>query len=809
MSTQYQIIVQTAARDSSAAGAVSTSSTASANGTLPEVTAPTRVTHLIHQSGASLRIAAQPGARYEVNQVESGRAPQQLHTRRRGNELHIHLDEFRPEAPDVIVENFYDMAPGTFAGVAEDNQLYPFIPNTAALGDDIVALADGAAISQVLGGAQLGLFGAGGAVGAAGAAGGAAGGAAAGAAAGGAAGGIGAGALGAGGLAAAALGGGGGGSGSEATDAGPLSVALDARSNSGGTNDTVTSTRKPTLNGKTLPGNQVQIKLKDGTISSATVDDQGNWTWSPSTDLPEGVQTFEVIARNPAGKTTTQSFEVSVFFSPWSASITSNLAALEQKSGAVRAGDNTLNQVEGADGLTTTIRLSRTPSRALTLDDLQINEIDGGGQFVTGSFRQIDLQTYTVVARPRGAAGTGQLSIGLKTLSAVKDLAGNDFLGASALNLPYDITAPRLRSFTRSWQDSNADNVVSISESAAGVLYTLSFDEAIANTWSLADFVVTGAAPRANSLAVNADRTAVSFVVDPTPSAAGEVAVRLSDAAQALIRDQAGNLLAPRDPIAAQSVGYDLLAPSINQFGNASGAPIPTVAGQALEIDAQVQGESRVGASVLGYELAIVNQKVVLPADRLNSLLEGFYTVSLTAVDAANNSTTAYQVIQKDSGSNLSDFWTTGSVPPVGNTSNQVFINRKGDQVYTGGGAKDTFVWLKRDAGTAGKPDTDTITDFSASLGGNGDVLNIADLLGRSTSNDFSKLGSFIRAEQFDSGGPAGVDSTRLWISQSGQFGPTSNVSQVADQVIILQNCLTDLQSLNANSNLVWQTFWA
>jgi hypothetical protein len=86
-----------------------------------------------------LRIAAQPGARYEVNQVESGRAPQQLHTRRRGNELHIHLDEFRPEAPDVIVENFYDMAPGTFAGVAEDNQLYPFIPNTAALGDDIVA----------------------------------------------------------------------------------------------------------------------------------------------------------------------------------------------------------------------------------------------------------------------------------------------------------------------------------------------------------------------------------------------------------------------------------------------------------------------------------------------------------------------------------------------------------------------------------------------------------------------------------------------------------------------------------------------
>jgi hypothetical protein len=350
---------------------------------------------------------------------------------------------------------------------------------------------------------------------------------------------------------------------------------------------------------------------------------------------------------------------------------------------------------------------------------------------------------------------------------------------------------------------------VSISESAAGVVYTLSFDEAIANTWSLADFVVTGAAPRANSLAVNADRTAVSFVVDPTPSAAGEVAVRLSDAAQALIRDQAGNLLAARDPIAAQSVGYDLQAPIINQFGNASGAPIPTAAGQALQIDAQVQGASQVGASVLGYELAIVNQKVVLPADKLNSLLEGFYTVSLTAVDAANNSTTAYQVIQKDSGSQLSDFWTTGSVPPVGNTSNQVFINRKGDQAYTGGGAKDTFVWLKRDAGTAGRPDTDTVTDFSASRDGNGDVLNIADLLGRGTDRDFSKLGSFIRAEQFDSGGPAGVDSTRLWISQSGQFGPTSNVSQVADQVIILQNCLTDLQSLNTNGNLVWQTFWA
>ena len=97
---------------------------------------------------------------------------------------------------------------------------------------------------------------------------------------------------------------------------------------------------------------------------------------------------------------------------------------------------------------------------------------------------------------------------------------------------------------------------------------------------------------------------------------------------------------------------------------------------------------------------------------------------------------------------------------------------------------------------------------IGGSRDGNGDVLNIADLLGRGTDRDFSKLGSFIRAEQFDSGGPAGVDSTRLWISQSGQFGPTSNVSQVADQVIILQNCLTDLQSLNTNGNLVWQTFW-
>lgn len=807
MSTQYQIVVQTAARDISAARIAESTQDAIAQ---PEVTGPTRITHLLKQGGGSLRIAAEPAARYEINQVESGRAPQQLHTRRRGKDLLIHLDEFKPEAPDVIVENFYEVAPGTFAGLAEDNLLYPFIPNTAALGDDIVALADGAAISQVLGGAQLGVFGAGGAVG--GAVGGAAAGGAAagGAAAGGAAaGGIGAGTLGAGGLAAAALGGGGSGSGSSLQDAGPLSVTLDERSNTGGTNDTVTSVRKPILNGKTLPGNQVQVRLKDGTVSSAAVDDQGNWTWSPAADLPEGVHTFEVVARSPAGKTSTQSFELSVFFSPWAASITSNLDALEQKLGAVQAGDQTLNQVEGANGLTVTVKLARTPSRALSLDDLQINEIDGGGQFLAGSFKQIDLQTYTVVAQTRGTAGNGQLTIGLKTLSTLKDLAGNDFSGASALSMRYDITAPKLRSFTRSWQDSNADQVVSISESAAGIVYTLSFDEGIANTLSLADFVVSAGQARANSLSIHADRTAVSLVVDPNPNAAGVVTVSLSETTQALIRDLAGNLMAPRDPIASESVRYDLLAPIVKQFGNASGSAIATIAGQPLQIDAQVEGASQVTASVLGHELNIVNQKVVLPEDKLNLLLEGFYTVSLTATDGAKNITTAYQVVQKDSGSKLTDFWTTGDQPPTGTDQNQWFINRKGDQVYTGGGAKDTFVWLKRDAGTAGRPDTDTITDFSASPGGNGDVLNIADLLGRGTANDFSKLGSFIRSEQFDSGGPAGVDSTRLWISQSGQFSPTSDPSKVADQVIVLQNCLTDLQSLNTSNSLVWQSFWA
>lgn len=789
----------------------------------PSVVPPGSVTHMLPAGRiATLRLPAVAGARYVIVEDETGRAPQQIHARRRGNDLLIHIEDYKPDQIDLILEDFYALPRGTLVGLAENDLTYPFIPSTAEPSDDIVALADGVAISQVLGSGPVGLLGAFSGAGAAGAAvaaaptafvgGAAVGGASAGAA--GAGGGLGLGAVGAGGLAAAALGAAAGGGSPDATTggtptpsldgAGALTVKLTDSTNSGPKNDTVTNVRRPTLTGTTVPGNMVMITNADGQSSPAYVDGQGNWTWTPAGQLADGSQSFKVIATNGIGSTE-RNVVIAIQTTTWGAGLADNLAALEAGTGNVKPGDNKLNITEFANGLTVTFNLTRDPSRELSLNDLSVT---GDAQFQNGSFRQINLKTYTVVVEPKASNNNGSFNLSLLTPADLTDLAGNAFAGASpALSRSFDTVSPKLTNLMGSWTDSKADNAVNLAESVGGIAYTASFSEALSSPLAQTDFSLTNGSIRVNSFAFSSQTNSYRFIVDPTPNTAGQLQVKLRT--DAVFKDSAGNAL---DTPPTSSVTYDLIAPALT-IGSTPASTLAIQVSADTLVPYTVSGQSSqngFSASILGQSLSADAANIKLPAANVAKLAEGYYTVTASAVDDGGNPSNAYQVLKVSRNTLPDDHWVSGATPPTGSNSNDVFINRAGSQSFTGGSGADKFFWLKRDAGITGKPDVDVITDFTKGSG-NPDSLNIADLLGTATGNNFNNLGLFVRSEQVDQNNNPGTGSTRLLISSSGKFD-ASNIGtslSVADQVILLQGVVTTVDELSNSNQLVWQAFWA
>lgn len=514
---------------------------------------------------APLQVTAVPGAQYLLIDAATGRAPQQVHARRRGKDLAIHLDEFRAEQPDLIVEDFYAVAPGNFTGVAEDNLTYPFIPSTAAQADDLVAMADGLAISHVLGSTQFAALGAAGLAAGGGAAGGVAvGGAAAGGTAAAAAG-VGAGGLAAGGLAAAALGGGGGGGGGVGT---PPSLRI--------------SSDKTTL----------------------------------------------------------------------------------------KAGETVL----------ITFTFSEDPGTSFTREDIVVS----GGTLGTLSGSGL---TRTALFTPTSGINSGKASLGVAA-ATYTDKAGNGGLSSNTLELSYDTLAPSIR------------------------------------------------------------------------------------------------------------------------LGNPDGSKLAlevTDTGKDVKLAFAVEGASSWRAKLLGVELKESGNDLVLAQEGLEDLIDGYYTVTLWAADQAGNESIAHKLIRIDRGSGLEDLWTDSSVPPEGTGKNELFLNRVGNQTFTGGGGGDEFVWLHRDAGQPGSPDIDRIKDFHIGTGAQADKINLRDLFGTATQDKFENLGAFIQAEQIDFNADGKTD-TRLFISSEGKFTTHDDFSKIADQVIILESCQTTVLALG--DQLIWKTHW-
>ena len=157
----------------------------------------------------------------------------------------------------------------------------------------------------------------------------------------------------------------------------------------------------------------------------------------------------------------------------------------------------------------------------------------------------------------------------------------------------------------------------------------------------------------------------------------------------------------------------------------------------------------------------------------------------------------------------------TGNDTLSGGAGNDFLIGGKGDDSLTGGAGHDVFRWQLADAGTAGAPARDVVTDFNTAKY-SGDVLDLRDLLvGESHTANVSSLPSTIGLTNAltitaDNGNLGNYlhfstsgSNTVVEVSSSGGFTSGTYNSAAVDQVITLNGVnligsfTTDAQVIN------------
>jgi large repetitive protein len=142
----------------------------------------------------------------------------------------------------------------------------------------------------------------------------------------------------------------------------------------------------------------------------------------------------------------------------------------------------------------------------------------------------------------------------------------------------------------------------------------------------------------------------------------------------------------------------------------------------------------------------------------------------------------------------------SGSDTILGGGGADLIAGGAGNDTLTGGLGSDTFKWSLGDAGSAGKPALDAITDFNkASAVSGGDVLDLRDLLqGEShTGTATGNLGSYLHFEK------SGSD-TVVHVSSTGGYTGGTFTAGATDQKVILQGVdLTNGGTLATDSQII------
>lgn len=88
------------------------------------------------KQGKALRLSAAKGAVYELRDLQTQVAPDQVLLMRKGNDLHILLGvegiiSEKDQPADIIVEGYYDGNESKLVGLAEDGRYYTYLPQEA------------------------------------------------------------------------------------------------------------------------------------------------------------------------------------------------------------------------------------------------------------------------------------------------------------------------------------------------------------------------------------------------------------------------------------------------------------------------------------------------------------------------------------------------------------------------------------------------------------------------------------------------------------------------------------------------------
>ena len=104
------------------------------------------------QNATVIKVPRHGAYNIELLDEQTGLAPQVVMTKRVGDDLWLVFDEDDKDAPDVILENYYDNDQIHLIGQAENGQYYEYIPTSGDVNEYTAAMVDGQSSEAVLGG---------------------------------------------------------------------------------------------------------------------------------------------------------------------------------------------------------------------------------------------------------------------------------------------------------------------------------------------------------------------------------------------------------------------------------------------------------------------------------------------------------------------------------------------------------------------------------------------------------------------------------------------------------------------------------
>lgn len=229
-------------------------------------------------------------------------------------------------------------------------------------------------------------------------------------------------------------------------------------------------------------------------------------------------------------------------------------------------------------------------------------------------------------------------------------------------------------------------------------------------------------------------------VVNPAP---GELSLRISGLAGAQVLDELG-----------QQVGH---ADSNGDWLIPGGHSLP------LYLDGLTAGDHVLGLSA---ESSLGGTTISSPLDTVTIHTQAGHTLT---------------------GSDQGD-WLFGSA------GDDRLLGGKGDDILTGGAGSDLFVWQQGDAGSAGQPAIDTITDFSPQAG---DRIDLADLLKGVTDSSVDGLLGHLQASVTSASN--GLSDVNLSVSPAGD-------GQVTQQITLKEVDLSSWQLGGTSSHDILQS---